>query len=74
MAETLPSAEQRLLEAKLALHKLMTGATEVAVGYGDRSLTFRSANIADLQAYIRQLEGEIGDDSTKRRPFGVIWG
>ena len=74
MAETLPDCTTRLLEAKIALHKLMTGATTVSVGYGDRQIQYRSSDIGNLRVYIRELEQECGDDETKvRKPFSVVW-
>jgi len=73
MAETLPDCATRLLEAKLALHKLMTGATTVTVGYGDRQIQYRSSDAGNLRAYIRELEQECGDVTKVRKPFSVIW-
>lgn len=73
MAETLPDATTRLLEAKLALHKLLTGASEASVGYGERSITYRTTDIAQLKEYIRQLEIETGEKSP-RAPHGVVFG
>lgn len=72
MAESLPDCTTRLLEAKLALHKLMTGAGEVSLTYGDRSVTYTRANADQLRVYIRNLEDECGDNP--RRPHGVVFG
>ncbi len=73
MAEALPDCATRLLEAKLALHKLMTGATTVSVGYGDRAITYRSGDAAALRLYVRELEQECGEEDKLRRPFGIVW-
>lgn len=73
MAETLPSCAERLEAAKLAMHKLMTGESEVSVGYGDRNITFRAADVEQLRVYIRELEQECGDCTKRRRPFGMAW-
>jgi signal recognition particle GTPase len=73
MAEVLPDCETRLLEARIALHKLATGTAEVSVGYGDRSVTFRAANIDQLRVYIRELEQECGGETKRRQPFRVVW-
>lgn len=75
MAEALPSCEEMLLEARLALHKLLTGTNMVQVGYGDRQVVYRNyaTDVEKLQFYIRELEQKCGDCTKKRRPFGVIW-
>lgn len=72
MAESLPDCTTRLLEAKLALHKLATGVQEVTLGYGDRQVTYRPATIDQLRLYVRGLEDECGDNP--RRPHGVVFG
>ena len=67
--------EQKLEQARTALHKLVTGTSKVSVGYGDRRTTYTAANKADLEQYIAELEQLTGDVSTTRRgpPFGVQW-
>ena len=76
MAESLPSCEQRLLEARLAYHKLQAGEEKIiSVGYGDRQVQYRNfaTDLDKLQLYIRELEQECGDCTKRRRPFGVAW-
>jgi hypothetical protein len=56
MAETLLELEARLLQAKEARHKLLTGAQEITVslhGYG--ATTYSQANIAGLERYINEI-------------------
>jgi hypothetical protein len=74
MAETLPSCATRLLQAKLALHKLNMGEQWATCVYSDgRQITFRANNIGELRLYIRDLEQECGDEDKRRRPFGIVW-
>lgn len=73
MAE--PTCQQKLAEAKTALHALLTGKSVMSVGYGERRVQYTQANIADLRAYIQQLEAECGSNPNcaRRRPIGVVW-
>lgn len=49
-----------LLEAQLALHKLMTGQKEVSVDFGtNRRVTYSEVNISQLRRYISELESQI---------------
>jgi hypothetical protein len=48
-----------LLEAQLALHKLLTGTKETSVSYEGKSVTFSAANVDQLKAYIADLERQI---------------
>lgn len=72
MSETLPSAEIRLLEARLAYHRLQTGQQEVEVRDANgESVRFTNANASRLKQYIAELEAEIAgtDPITSRRPL-----
>ncbi|MCK9468490.1 MAG: gpW family protein [Porticoccaceae bacterium] len=66
-----------LAEARAALHAISTGKHRQTVQYGERRVTYTQANVADLRAYISQLEAQCGCGATGgasvRRPFGVIW-
>ncbi len=68
MAST-PELRTRLDEAETALHALMMGRREISVAYEGKSVTYTRANMADLRAYIAELEGRIGVGG--RRPLGV---
>lgn len=64
----------QLLEAKAALHALLTGQSVVEVrdSSGD-SVRYTMARVADLRAYISELEtrlaGETGSTAGARRPM-----
>lgn len=60
MPETLLELETRLVQAKEARHRLLTGTQEVSVslqGYG--STTYTAANVEALERYIVELELQI---------------
>jgi hypothetical protein len=60
MTETLLELETRLVQAKEARHRLLTGSQEVSVslqGYG--STTYTAANVEALERYINELELQI---------------
>ena len=59
--------EQRLAQAKEALHQLMMGKSAVQVGHGQRQVTFSQRTIADLDKYIQKLEVICGQ-SNRRGP------
>lgn len=72
MSETLLELEARLLQAKEARHKLLTGTQEITVslhGYG--STTYSAANVEALELYIHELEQEIAKKSGSARR-GII--
>lgn len=50
----------RLAEAEAALHTLMTtgGVTELA--HGQKTMKYARADVPRLQAYIRDLRGQLG--------------
>jgi hypothetical protein len=61
MTETLLELETRLVQAREARHRLLTGTQEVTVslhGYG--STTYTAANVNALEKYIHELRTEIG--------------
>ncbi|AGH98952.1 gpW family head-tail joining protein [Micavibrio aeruginosavorus] len=72
MTETLLELETRLVQAKEARHRLLTGTQEVTVslhGYG--STTYTAANVDGLEKYIHELKTEIAKRTgTARR--GII--
>ena len=60
MTETLLELETRLVQAREARHRLLTGTQEVSVslhGYG--STTYSTNNIEALEQYINELKTEI---------------
>lgn len=60
--------ETYLSEARTALHALMTGQTMVSVSYEGRSVSYYRSNLAELRAYIRDLETRLNG---RGPPFGV---
>jgi hypothetical protein len=67
-----------LAEAELALHKLLTGQAEVTVTFGSgKSVTYTAASIAQLKAYIADLENQVAEcDGTtpcKRGPIRFVF-
>lgn len=70
--ETQLELETRLVQAKEARHRLLTGTQEVSVslhGYG--STTYTTSSIEALEKYIHELQMEISRRSgTSRR--GII--
>jgi len=69
MTETLLELESRLVQAKEARHRLLTGTQEVSVnmhGYG--ATTYSEANIERLEKYIHEMECEVArKKGTSRR-------
>lgn len=55
----MPTIQQQLDDAKAALHKLVTGALRVSVGYGDQSVTYNKADQGRLERYIAKLEAQL---------------
>lgn len=56
----LPSAAQRLIEAKAALHAILTGRGIQSIRDSNgESITYSTANVTRLRAYIAELEAEI---------------
>ena len=60
MTETLLELETRLVQAKEARHRLLTGTQEVTVSLSDYgSTTYNAGNINALEKYILELKQEI---------------
>jgi carbamate kinase len=77
MSQDINQLKGFLLEAQLALHKLMTGAKEVTVEFGtQRRVTFNEVKISDLRRYISELEGQIAalEGRIGRRPIYPVPG
>ena len=72
MNDSILELETRLVQAKEARHRLLTGTQEVSVslhGYG--STTYTAGNVEALEKYIHDLQIEIAKRSgTARR--GII--
>ncbi len=60
----------QLIEARQALHELMTGKRVATVTKNGRSVSFTSATLSELKAYISELEEELGVAIRRRRPAG----
>ena len=64
-----------LLAAQNALASLMTGQLVATVSYqngsGNRSVTYTKANVADLRAWIMELQAALGN--TRPRAIGVMF-
>lgn len=72
----LPSAADRLLEARIALHALLTGQQEAEVRDSNgESVRYTSANASRLREYIAQLEAEVAglNPIKQRAPLRPIW-
>ncbi len=69
------SAAERLAEAQVALHALMTGVSVVEVRDATgESVRYTQVNVARLQAYIRELQAEVAGISPRVRPMRPIFG
>lgn len=73
----MPTAAERLQEARNAYHLLMTGqsAVEIRDSNGE-SVRFTAANASRLLAYIDELSAEVSGEALQRtrRPLRPIWG
>lgn len=68
----LPTPQERLTEAKAALHALLTGTSVVEVRDADGSaVTYSRASAAGLRAYIQDLQAEVAGMSRVRGPLKV---
>lgn len=68
------TCEDKLAEAKAALHDLQIGKSTVEVWDGDYRVRYTAATVSGLQAYIAQLEAQCGSTATgcgasTRRPI-----
>lgn len=62
---TLPSLTERLNQARIALHSLMTGTSVVRlVDQNGETVEYKATNTRTLMAYIAQLEAEIAGTQT----------
>lgn len=67
--------QTRLEEARAALHSLNIGRSEVSLAYNGESITYSIADAGRLEAYIRQLEAQLGlRRSGRARSRGVVFG
>nr|VFJ73235.1 MAG: gpW protein [Candidatus Kentron sp. FW] len=57
--------QQRLIEARDAMHRLVTGAQTVEVDVEGQRVRYAQARRGDLQRYIRYLEAECGGASAR---------
>lgn len=74
MPLTLPSAQDRLAEARVALHALMTGQHVVSVRDADgSSLEYGRASIGALRAYIAELQAEVAGLSPAAGPMRPVF-
>lgn len=56
----LPSAAQRLVEAETALHSILTGRGIQSIRDSNgEAVTYSTANVSRLRAYIAELKAEI---------------
>ncbi len=60
---------EKITEAKAALHNLMIGKGVVSITKDGRSVTYSASNRADLVSYIADLEAQA--NSRRRRPMGI---
>jgi carbamate kinase len=77
MAQDLNQLKTFLLEAQLALHKLMTGTKEVTVEFGqNRRVTYSEVNVSQLRRYITELESQIAvaEGGRARGPIYQVFG
>ncbi|CAI1666938.1 gpW family protein [Serratia marcescens] len=60
----------QLEEARKALHELLTGKRVASIQKDGRAVTFTSATLNELRAYISDLEVQLGLASRRRGPAG----
>ncbi|MDX6845481.1 gpW family head-tail joining protein [Hafnia alvei] len=66
------SLENDLAAAQRALHDLLIGKRVVSVQKDGRKVDFTSASLDQLQNYIDNLKGQLGQYSRRRPPAGVV--
>ena len=75
---TCADLQTRLIEAELALHRLLTGAQTQQVQYGEKRVAYTQASIAELQRYVSTLRSQVaactGAPMARRRVIGIIPG
>lgn len=52
------TVDERLAEARTALHQLQLGKGEIEVSYDGQTVKYAKADIGRLKAYISELEAE----------------
>ncbi len=62
--------DAQLIEARNALHALMTGKQVVRIQKNGRSVEYTATSKRELEQYINQLERQ-ADSGKRRRPAGV---
>lgn len=68
MTETLLELESRLVQAKEARHRLLTGTQEVSVNmHGFGATTYTEVNIERLENYIHKMELEVARKKDGKR-------
>lgn len=73
MALPLETLQQYLSEARSAYHRLMTGASVVTVkDQNGEMVTYQTASVTRLSAYIAWLEGEIARLTGGRASCGPL--
>ncbi|STQ68394.1 phage tail protein [Hafnia paralvei] len=66
------SLENDLAAAQRALHDLLIGKRVVSVQKDGRKVDFTSASLDQLQNYIDNLKGQLGQYSRRRPPSGGV--
>lgn len=67
-----PTIQTRLNEAQTALHMLQMGqSARVIVDQNGERVEFTAANRTSLQAYVQDLQRQLGQGSTNYRPISV---
>jgi hypothetical protein len=64
MATTVPTLQQMLADAQLALHRLQIGQLAVRVSVNGYMTEFTPAQVDKLQAYVNDLEARIAGNRT----------
>lgn len=60
--------EARLVEAQSALHSRLLGKQPTSLSYDGESISYATSSIAQLRAYISQIEQALGSSSRLSRP------
>lgn len=66
-----PEEELALLQTARAT--LLSGKARTEVSYGDRTVKYAAANLAELNARIAELTVATGGEAAARKPLGVVW-